>query len=58
MSGFWPNLTRIGAKLVETWRHEYILFGRDGYQQVAIRLSTNLQPALSLTLVALQYLPL
>jgi hypothetical protein len=58
MSGLGPKLTCIGAKLVETWQHVYISFGRDGYQQVAIRLSTNLRPALSLTLVALQYLPL
>jgi hypothetical protein len=58
VSGLRPKLTRIGAKLVETWRHVYILFGRDGYQRVAIRLSTNLRPALSSTLVALQYLPL
>jgi hypothetical protein len=58
LSGLWPKLTRIGAKLVETWRHVYILFGQDGYQRVAIRLSTNLRPALFLTLVALQYLSL
>jgi hypothetical protein len=58
LSGLQPKLTRIGAKLVETWRHVYISFGQDGYQRVAICLSTNIRPALSSTLVALQYLPL
>jgi hypothetical protein len=32
MSGLRPKLTCIGAKLVETWRHVYLLFRRDGYQ--------------------------
>jgi hypothetical protein len=32
LSGFGPKLTCIGAKLVETWRHVYLLFGQDGYQ--------------------------
>jgi hypothetical protein len=32
LSGLGPKLTCIGAKLVETWRHAYLSFRRDGYQ--------------------------
>jgi hypothetical protein len=42
LSDLGPKLTCIGAKLAETWRHANILFRQDGYQGVAICLSTNL----------------
>jgi hypothetical protein len=33
LSGLRPKLTCIGAKLVETWWHAHLSFGRDGYQE-------------------------
>jgi hypothetical protein len=54
LSGLGPKLTCIGAKLVGTLRHVYLSFRMRLLPRVAIRLSTNLRPALSLTSVALQ----